>query len=152
MDTVVRGVAIYLFLLLIFRLSGKRSLAQITTFDLVLLLIISETTQQALIGNNFSLTTAFLLIITLAGVDILFSLWKQRSPRLEQILDDAPLVIVENGKLLQERMTKERIDEADILAAARELQGLERLDQIKYGVLERGGHITIVPTESARGR
>jgi uncharacterized membrane protein YcaP (DUF421 family) len=68
-EPVLRGVAVYLFLLLIFRLTGKRALSQVTTFDFVLLLIISETTQQALIGEDFSLTNAFLVIVTLFAVD-----------------------------------------------------------------------------------
>jgi uncharacterized membrane protein YcaP (DUF421 family) len=63
-----------------------------------------------------------------------------------------PLVIIKDGKPLQKRMDRERIDEADILTAARELHGLERIEQIKYGVLERDGRISIVPTESAKGK
>ena len=147
MDSVLRGVAIYVFLLLIFRISGKRSLAQVTTFDFVLLLIISETTQQALLGENFSLTNAMLLIVTLIGLDIGISLLKQRSPRLEKLVDSVPLILVENGHPIKERMDKARVDESDILASARELQGLERMEQIKYAVLERSGGITVIPHE-----
>lgn len=147
METVLRALGIYLFLLLVFRMAGKRSLAQITTFDFVLLLIIGEATQQALIGNDFSLTTAWLLITTLVGADIAISLFKQRFPRVERLIDGTPLVIVEDGKLLYDRMKKSRIDEEDIMSAARHLQGLERLDQIKYAVLERSGGITIIPKE-----
>ena len=147
MDSVLRGAAIYIFLMLIFRISGKRSLAQVTTFDFVLLLIISETTQQALLGENFSLTNALLLIVTLIGLDIGISLLKQRSPRLEKLVDSVPLILVENGQPIQERLDKARVDESDILASARELQGLERMDQIKYAVLERSGGISIIPQE-----
>ena len=147
METILRALGIYLFLLLVFRMAGKRSLAQITTFDFVLLLIIGEATQQALIGNDFSLTTAWLLITTLLGAEIAMSLFKQRFPRLERIIDGTPLVLVDNGQLLRDRMQKSRVDEADIMSAARHLQGLERLDQIKYAVLERSGGITIIPKE-----
>jgi uncharacterized membrane protein YcaP (DUF421 family) len=73
------------------------------------------------------------------------SLWKQRSSWMDRLVDGTPLVIVENGRLLKDRMAKARVDGSDILEAARELQGLERMDQIKYAVLERAGHITIVP-------
>jgi uncharacterized membrane protein YcaP (DUF421 family) len=144
MDTIFRALAIYFFLLLIFRVAGKRALAQITTFDFVLLLIVGEATQQALIGDDFSITTAWLLIATLVGTDIAMSLFKRRFPRLDCWIDGAPLVLVDNGKLLHDRMEKCRVDESDILQAARELQGLERLDQIKYAVLERSGGITII--------
>ncbi len=150
MDAVLRACAIYFFLLLIFRLSGKRSIAQITTFDLILLLIISEATQQALLGQDFSLTNAFLVIVTLVGIDIGLSLLKQRSPRFEKILEDEPLIIVEEGRPLLARMKKVRVDEEDVLIAARVLQGLERMDQIKYAVLERNGGISIVPKQESQ--
>jgi uncharacterized membrane protein YcaP (DUF421 family) len=145
METVLRAAAIYLVLLIVFRVAGNRSLAQITAFDFVLLLIIGEATQQGLLGNDFSVTNALLVIVTLVGLDIALSLWKQRAPRLEKVIDGMPLVILENGRLLRERMDKERVDEDDILTAAREIHGLERLDQIKYAVLERSGGISIVP-------
>jgi uncharacterized membrane protein YcaP (DUF421 family) len=147
MDSIIRGTVVYLFLMLIFRLSGKRTLSQVTTFDFALLLIIAETTQQAMIDNDHSLTHGALLIITLIGLDIGLSLLKQRMPRLDKWMDDVPLVIVEDGKPIQERLKKCRVDEADIMQAAREHQGLERMDQIKFAVLERSGGITVVPKE-----
>ena len=150
MDTVLRGLSVYIFLLIIFRIGGKRSLGQVTSFDFVLLLIIAETTQQALLGDDYSVTNAFLLIGTLFGVDIGLSLLKQRSAKLDQLLEGAPLVIVEEGKPLKDRMDKARVDEEDILHAARELQGLERMEQIKYAVLERNGDITVVPKQEYR--
>jgi uncharacterized membrane protein YcaP (DUF421 family) len=145
MDTVIRAAATYAFVLLIFRLAGKRSLAETTAFDFVLLLIISETTQAALLDNDNSLTNSFLLIVTMVGIDVGLSLWKQRSERVEKLVDGVPLVILADGIPITERMDKARLDAGDILAAARELQGLERLDQIKYAVLERNGGITIIP-------
>jgi uncharacterized membrane protein YcaP (DUF421 family) len=148
MDAVLRGTTIYIFLLMIFRIAGKRSLGQVTTFDFVLLLIISEATQQALLGKDYSVTNALLVIMTLVGLDISLSLWKQWSPAVDQWLEEKPLIIVENGKPLKERMDKERVDIGDVLAAARELRGLERLEQIKYAVLERSGGISIIPQEA----
>lgn len=145
MGSVIRAVAIYFFLLLIFRIAGRRSLGQLTTFDFVLLLIISEATQNALISNDYSITNSFLVIVTLVFMDIVLSLWKQRSPQIEKFLDGVPLVIVEEGRPLKERMAKARVDENDVLTAARELQGLERMEQIKYAVLERSGVISIIP-------
>ncbi len=145
MESVIRGLAVYVLLLIIFRISGKRSLGEVTTFDFVLLLIISETTQQALLGEDFSLTNAFLLIVTLVGLDIGLSHLKNRWPRLEKVLEDVPLVLVEDGRPLKERMDRSRIGEDDIMQSARRLQGLERMDQIKYAVLERNGGITIIP-------
>lgn len=145
MDAILRGTAVYLFLLVVFRLAGKRTLNKITTFDAVLLLIISESVQQAMIDTDNSMTNAFLLILTLVGLDIGLSCWKQRSRRLTKLLDGVPVVMIENGELHRDRMARERVDEADILASARELQGLERLDQIKHAVMEGSGTISIIP-------
>ena len=84
MESVIRAAAVYLFLLLVFRLAGQRTLAQITTFDLVLLLIISEAIQQALIGNDNSMTNAALVVLTLAGLNVALSILKQRSKKAER--------------------------------------------------------------------
>lgn len=148
MDSVLRATAMYVFLLVLFRIAGKRSLAQITTFDFVLLLIISEATQQGLLGDDFSLINAFVIILTLLGLDIGLSLLKQRSPTIDKWIDDVPLVIVEDGRPIKDRLDKARVDESDVLTAARELQGLERMDQIKYAVLERSGGISIIPKQA----
>ena len=145
MDYVLRTAAVYGFLVLVFRIAGKRSLKDVTTFDFVLLLVISESTQQALVGEDYSLTNALVVITTFVMIDIGLSVLKQRSPRVERLLDGVPLIIVENGTPLGDRMRKTRTDEEDVLEAARELRGLERMDQIKYAVLERNGNISIVP-------
>jgi uncharacterized membrane protein YcaP (DUF421 family) len=149
MDAVVRAGAIYIFLLVMFRIAGERTLASITTFDFVLLLIISEATQQAMIGEDFSLTRALLVIATLVGLDIGLSLLKGRWRLLQKIVDGVPLVVVENGHVLADRMRRARIGIDDILQAARAGQGLESMDQIKYAVLERTGEISIIPKQGA---
>lgn len=145
MDTVVRATTIYFFLLVFLRLSGKRTMQQITTFDFVLLLVIGESTQQGLIGDDFSLTTAMLLITSLIGIDIGISLLKDRFKGFEKLVEGTPLVLVEHGEPIDHAMRKSRVDANDIMQAAREMQGLERMEQIKYAVLERSGSISIVP-------
>lgn len=150
MDSVIRAFAVYAFLMLIFRIAGKRSLAEITTFDAVLLLIISEAVQQALIDNDESMTNAALIVMTLLGLDIAMSLITYRSRKFDRWLNDSPLVIVQDGKPLKNFMTKTRITEDDVMEKAREFHGLERLEQVKYAVLERSGTITIVPKQAAK--
>jgi uncharacterized membrane protein YcaP (DUF421 family) len=144
-DSIVRATVVYIVLLLILRIAGKRSLAQITTFDFVLLLIIAEGVQPALNGADTSMTNSLLVVMTLVGLDIAFSLLKGKSQRLEKLIDDVPLVLVVDGQPLPERLRKVRVDESDILTSARLLQGLERMEQIKYAVLERSGGISIIP-------
>jgi uncharacterized membrane protein YcaP (DUF421 family) len=150
MEIVLRAAAMYLLLLLIFRLAGKRTMSEADTFDFLMLLIISETTQQAMVRDDKSFTAAFILIITLVSLTILLSYVKHWSPVMSSALDDEPFVVLANGKLLDKRCDKLRIDEADIMEAARENLGLERLEQIKYAVVERNGGISIIPAEDAK--
>src|SRR5918998_975543 len=152
MDAILRGASVYVVLLLILRLSGRRTLGEMTPFDFVLLLIIAETTQQALLGDDFSVTNAFLLITTLVSLDILMSWLKTRFDAFDRIMDGLPMVIVEHGQPLKDRLRKSRLDEHDVLAAARRLQGLESMEQIKYAVLETDGGISIIPTEKPGDR
>jgi uncharacterized membrane protein YcaP (DUF421 family) len=145
MESIIRGAVVYLFLLVVFRVAGKRTLSEATPFDLVLLLIISETTQQAMVDNDHSMTNGAILVLTLLAVDILLSFLKQYVPWLNPVLDGSPVVIVKDGQLLQDRMDRERVDLSDILEAARLEQGIESLDQIRLAVLERSGKISIIP-------
>ena len=145
MDAIARGVVMYFFLLVLFRIAGRRTLGQMTNFDLVLLLIISEATQNAMLGNDFSVTNGILVILTLVGIDIGLSLLKQHFPQVERHLEGLPLVLVERGRPLKDLMYKARVDEQDILSSAREKHGLERMEQIKYAVLEAHGEISIIP-------
>ena len=145
MDAVLRATAIYTFLLVLFRLAGKRTLSELTPFDFVLLLVIGESTQQGLLGDDFSVTNAFLVITTLLSLDIVLSLVKQRWKAVEHVLEGDAVLIVDNGRCLEDRMRRARVDESDIMEAARSDHGLERFDQIKYAVLERSGGISIIP-------
>jgi hypothetical protein len=129
MDAVLRALAIYGFLLIVFRVSGKRTLAQITTFDLVLLLVIGEATQQGLLGDDFSVTNAFIVIATLVGTDIAISEVKRRFHKLEVWMDGAPLLLVVDGRPLEERMRKTRVDFDDVLEQARFSQALSVLSR-----------------------
>ncbi|WP_119303785.1 DUF421 domain-containing protein [Dongia deserti] len=147
MDAVLRTVAVYGFLLVVLRISGRRTLAQMTTFDFVLLLIISEATQQALLGDDFSITNALVIIATLLAIDVGLSLIKGRVPASSKLIDGLPMIVVENGAVLEERLRHARIDESDILESARETQGLESIDQIKFAVLEITGSITVIPKD-----
>lgn len=145
MDAVLRAAAIYALLLVILRLAGRRTLGELTAFDFVLLLIIGEATQQALLGADFSLTRAVLVVAALAVLQVAFSLVKERLPALSRWADNVPVVVVADGRCLPDRMRKARVDEHDILDAARRLGGVERIDQIECALVEAGGGITVVP-------
>jgi uncharacterized membrane protein YcaP (DUF421 family) len=148
MDSIIRAVVVYLILLAIFRIAGKRTLAQTTTFDLILMLIISEAIQQGMINGDDSLTNAVLIVIGLVGLDILMSVLKERSPLLDRLVEGTPLVLVEEGRQHPKYMKKERIDEYQILEAARARFGARTLDEVAYAVVEPNGDITIVMKEN----
>ena len=147
MDSVLRAAAVYVVLLVIFRLAGRRTVAQMTSFDLILALVVSEGVSQGLTGQDHSVTNALLVAITLVTLDVGIAALKARSPRMDAWLEGKPMVIVEDGKPLRERMRRARVDPRDVMAAARERQGLERMDQIKYAVLESSGGISIIAKE-----
>jgi uncharacterized membrane protein YcaP (DUF421 family) len=150
MNPVLRGAVIYLFLLLLFRIMGKRSLSESTTFDFVLLLIISEVTQQALVGQDYSLTGALILIVTLISIDLIFTLTKEKFPFFGKIAEGASLIIVDQGKPLKKRMEKCKVSEEDILESARTSFGLEKMEQIRYAIIEKDGTISIIPEKKVK--
>nr|WP_318380987.1 YetF domain-containing protein [uncultured Enterobacter sp.] len=145
MDMVFRAIAIYLILMVVFKIAGRRALLQMTSFDLILLLIISEATQQALLGNDFSVTGAAITIITLVVIDILFGLLKKYLPSAEAAIDGTPVILVDNGRLLEDKMRKADISCDDIMVSARNNHGIDKLSQIKFAILEQNGHISIIP-------
>lgn len=145
MESVIRGVAIYIFLWLVFRISGKRTLAQSSPFELVLLLIISEVTNQAMVDSDHSITNAFLLIMTLVGMSILLSVIKHYWPAANRLLEGMPLPVMKDGKLLDENMDKARVDKEEILTSARYTQGVTRMDEIQDATVENDGKISVVP-------
>lgn len=148
MESVLRAAAVYGFMLLLFRIVGRRTMSQMSSFDLVLLLIVSESLQNAMVGLSGSVTDAFIVVVTILGINVGLMLLKRGLPALESFLEGLPLVIIEDGRLLRERMYSARVDESEVLQAARG-QGLERLEQIKYAVLERNGNISIIPRKGA---
>ncbi len=145
MGSIIRAAAVYLMLLVIFRIAGKRTLSDVTTFDFVLVMIISEVIQQGVIGRDNSLTNAFLLVITLVGSNILISVMKQHSPRLEALLEGRPVIIFDKGKSIQETLDRERVGEEDIMHAARAAHGLNQLADVETAVLEPSGGISVIP-------
>lgn len=150
MESIIRAAVIYAFMLLLFRIAGKRSVVEMSSFEFVMLLIVGEATQQAILGKDYSITNAFLVITTLIGINILLSLLKVRSHSIKRLFDGMPLVIVENGRPIKDLMKKVRVMEDDVMSAAREFQGLERMEQIKFAVLETSGIISIIPKDEEK--
>jgi uncharacterized membrane protein YcaP (DUF421 family) len=142
-EKLVRSMAVYLFLLVAFRIAGKRQLSQITSFDLVVLLIISNVVQNAVIGNDNSLGGG------LFGATVIFVLngfvaWLTfRFKRVERLVEHTPTVLVKGGRILRDNLRRERLSLPEFRAALRR-HGLVSLRDVRYVILEEDGHITVL--------
>jgi uncharacterized membrane protein YcaP (DUF421 family) len=145
MSFILRCALIYFFLLIVFRIAGKRALADITTFDIVLLLIISEATQQALTVDDHSMVNAMLLIGTFVGIEIVLTFFTLRSPTLDRWLNSRPLAVVRNGRILEDQMKHAGVNIEEVMSAARQSHGVAHLEDVDDAVLECNGRISVVP-------
>jgi uncharacterized membrane protein YcaP (DUF421 family) len=150
MDTVVKAVIVYFFLWAVLRLSGRRTLGEMTAFDFVLFLLIGSAMQRALTGQDYSLTNAILIVATLIIVDIALSFVRRDVASLSKILKGTPTIVVEGGKPLTWRLKRSRLTEDEVLQAARRHHGIESLDRIRYAILEASGDISIIPYEDGK--
>jgi uncharacterized membrane protein YcaP (DUF421 family) len=145
MELVIRALAIYVALFVLMRAAGNRQFSKLTAFDAVLVILIAEVTGQALIGEDYSITGAVAVLAVIIGTDVLVSLLKHRSSALRKVVDGVPALLVNDGRLVERTLRKERVEREAILDAAREHLGIERLEEVKYAVLEPNGTITVVP-------
>jgi len=145
MDTVIKAAAVYFVLWAIIRISGRRTLGEMTAFDFILFLIIGGSTQRAITGQDYSLINALVLVSTFVSIEVLLSLVELKSPLMRRIFNATPTILVENGRMMTYRMRRARVTEDNVMEAARRLHGIERVDQIKYAILEATGDISIVP-------
>ncbi len=145
MDSVIKSVIVYFVLWLVIRASGRRTLRQLTVFDFILFLIIGGAASRALMGQDYSLIQAFLVIATFVIIDVAMSLLERNVPSIGKILKGVPTIVVENGRVLSARLRRARLTEEDVLEAARRHHGLETMDDIKLAILEANGEISIIP-------
>jgi len=146
LNVVVAGVVTYLIVLALFRIAGHRQMAQKTPFDLALVLLVAQAAQYGLLGIG-SLTQAGVLVVTLVGTDILTGILAQRFRGFRLVDEGSPVLLVAGGRALPDRLSANRISVDDILESGRESAGIERLEQIRYAVIEKSGQITIIPYE-----
>ena len=137
-EKIVRPVIVYLFLVLLLRAFGKRELAQLNPFDLVVLLSLSNTVQNAIIGNDNSLSGGLIGAFTLLAVNYLVVRFLFRHRRLDQVFEGKPTTLVEHGKIVKGALAKELLTRAE-LATVLHRQGFDGLDDVERCVLEPGG-------------
>lgn len=148
LEKILRAVIVYLFLVVGLRLAGKRELAQLNPFDLVVLLTLSNTVQNAIIGEDNSVTGGLIGAATLLGVNYLVIRFLYGHERLERIVEGEPDVLIENGKIRSNRLGEELITMTELEAAARR-QGFATLDEVERAVLEPGGTVSFIGKKPA---
>ena len=138
---------IYLFLVAGLRLMGKRELGQMNIYDLVLIIVLANAVQNAMVGNDTSLVGGIVAAITLLVLNRLLTLAMARSLKLERFMVGEPMLILNDGHLLADRMRREGVTREQLLAALRE-HGLEKPDDAHMCVLEVDGTISVVPKDA----
>jgi uncharacterized membrane protein YcaP (DUF421 family) len=155
LDIALRTAAVYLFILVGLRVSGKREIGQITIFDLVVLMLIANAVQNAMVGSDTSLVGGIAAGVVLLILNFVVAQLRMRSRRLRHIVEGTPTLLIHNGKLLQANLQREALDE-DILHAALRQHELLSYEDVEIAVLEVDGSISIVPkggrTLRAHGR
>jgi uncharacterized membrane protein YcaP (DUF421 family) len=146
LEKILRPVLVYLFLLVGLRLAGKRELAQLNPFDLVVLLTISNTVQNAIIGNDNSFVGGTIGAATLLGINYLVARLTYKHPHFERLVEGDADVLISNGKIHEASLRRELLTKKELEVAAHR-QGLASLDEVEKAVLETGGAITFVAKE-----
>lgn len=143
MDIVFRAVVIFAFLLFVTRIVGRRELSTMQPFDLILLIVIGDLVQQGVTQSDHSVTGAILAAGTFAVLTVVVSYTGFRFPRMRPVIEGEPLILIEDGKPIERNLRRERITLEELAAAGRE-QGLAKLDQVQWAVLETGGRINFI--------
>lgn len=146
MRTVLRIAFIYVFLMLALRVMGKRELSKMSAIELVMLLLIPELFSQAAVGEDASMTNAVIATATLLTLVLLTSIASHLSSRAHSLISGTPTVLVRSGRYIEENMNRERIAPDELLAEMHKA-GYERLEQIRWAILEDDGKISLIPVE-----
>ena len=147
MDLVLRAVFVFVFLLVLTRIIGKRELSSLQPFDLILLIILGDAVQQGLTQDDYSLTGAVLVVGTIAVLQVFVSWISYRFPRARPVLDGEPIIVLQDGKPIDKNLRRERLTVEDIAEEARK-QSIAHLDEVRYAVLETSGQISFIKKQS----
>ena len=148
-EIVLRGALIYLALLVLLRLSGKRTVGQFTPFDLLVLVLLGDAVQGAMIADDRSVTGGVILVTTLLALNWLAGFLSARSRGVDQWLEGSPVLLIREGTLYEEMLRKSNISHSDLKESIRKA-GCIRVEDVRLGVLETDGHITIVPKDESK--
>jgi uncharacterized membrane protein YcaP (DUF421 family) len=144
MDIVIRSAVVYLFVMVLMRLLGRRELSKMQPFDLLILVVIADFVQQGVTQQDYSVTGAVLAVGTFALLIVATSWLAWRFPRTRPIIDGNPVVLVEDGNPILDNLRRERISVEEIAAQAR-IQQLDSLKRVRWAILETSGEISFIP-------
>lgn len=148
-EIVVRGMLIYLALLVLLRLSGKRTVGQFTPFDLLVLVLLGDAVQGAMIADDKSVTGGVILVTTLLLLNWLAGFISARSRSVDQLLEGNPVLLVREGTLYEDALRRSNLSHAELKEAMRK-HGCNRLEEVRLAVLETDGQISIVPMDESK--
>jgi uncharacterized membrane protein YcaP (DUF421 family) len=143
MDIVIRAAVIFVFVFALTRLLGRRELNSLEPFDLILLVVTGDLVQQGVTQNDQSITGAMLAISTIGLLTVALSYASFRFKRIRPILDGEPIVLVEDGELIEANLRRQRLTREEIGAEAR-LEGLSSIEDVRWAILETNGQISFV--------
>lgn len=146
MDIILRAAVVFVVLLVVMRLVGRRELSSLQPFDLILLIVIGDFVQQAVTQNDVSVTGAVLAVGTIAILAVCTSWLGYRFTFFRSLLEGRPIVLVERGEPILRNLRRERITLEELAAQAR-LQQIESLEQVRWAVLETSGAISFIPEQ-----
>ena len=147
MDIALRGIVIFWFLVFVTRVMGRRELSSLSAFDLILLVVLGDAIQQGLTQDDYSVTGAIIAVSTIAALQVGTSWVSFRSRKARRVLEGLPLVLIQDGKLIQENMKRERLDEDEVAGEMR-LQQIASFDDVAWAILETNGSISFVEKKS----
>jgi uncharacterized membrane protein YcaP (DUF421 family) len=142
-DIVLRSTAIFIVIFVLTRLMGRRELSELQPFDVILLVVLGDLIAQGVTQSDLSVTGAILAISSFVLLSVLVSWLSFRFRRLRPILDGEPIVVVQDGRLLERNLRRERLTPEDLAEAARQ-QGLASLERVRWGVLETTGKVSFI--------
>jgi len=142
-DIVIRGAVAYVFIIFLLRIIGRRELSTLAPSDLVLLVVMGDLVQNGVTQSDQSVTGVFLALSTFAILTVAVSVVTFKSRRVQTLVEGAPLILVQDGKPVEKNLRSERLNIDDIAEQARG-QGIERLDEIKWCVLESSGSMSFI--------
>jgi uncharacterized membrane protein YcaP (DUF421 family) len=146
MDIALRGAALFFFVFLLTRVIGRRELSSLEPFDLILLIILGDAIQQGLTQDDYSVTGAMIAVGTMAGLQVLTSYVSFRVPWARRALDGDPIVIVQDGEVIESNLRRERLTVEEVAEEARGQQ-IASLEDVKWAVFEASGKINFIPKQ-----